>query len=83
MNDSLTILIGSMFGLLIVALWGHFDNRVEKGMGANIAVTLLGLSLYCGLTGKWIPWGAGSLILAAFVWILILSSSLDHKEPHR
>lgn len=83
MTESLQILAGSILGIVIVCVWGMIDDRVEKGAGANLAIVLLFASLYCGLTGNWIPWGAGSLALAVFVWFVTLINSIDWRLPHR
>lgn len=72
MSSGVIVALFSVLGMVAMAVWGLIDDRIEHTPGATIAGALLFGSLFCGLSGHWVPEGAGLLTLAVFVWILTL-----------
>ena len=80
MSSAVLVTFASIFGLVAVCMWGQLDKRVDNSKGADVTVFLLACALFCGVSGHWIPEGAGFAILAAFAWILTLGGVAFSKR---
>ena len=74
MSSALVLVMASIFGILAVGVWGKIDKQVDKSWGADVTVFLLGAAFFCSVSGRWIPEGAGFLVLAVFTWVLTLGN---------
>lgn len=74
MTSSLIVALCSVLGMVTMAVWGQIDSRVDNSPGATITGALLFGSLFCGLSGHWVPEGAALILLAVFAWIITLGS---------
>lgn len=74
MNSSVIVAICSVFGMTAMAIWGVVDKKVDDSPGATVTGALLFGSLFCGISGRWVPEGASLLLVAIFVWLLTLGS---------
>lgn len=70
----MTVAVFSLLGMVIMAVWGQVDERLEHTRSATLTGALLFGSLFCGLSGHWVPEGAALLLLAVFVWFITLGS---------
>lgn len=82
MNSPLIITIFSILGMVIMAVWGQLDKRVEHTIGATLAGALMIASLGLGLSGRWVPEGASLLIFGVLVWFITLGSVSFGKGSH-